>query len=179
MPGGGASDGTFWISFNDVLKYFDCIDICKARSGWNEIRLTGTLPPLASQQHLSCILLTILEPTEVDFTLFQVKIKKMNLFYFKNLKLTFLQEGQRKSEKSQRSQLDLCVVLFKARPNSSNIGSLVEHSKRQVRGFVGCNKMLEPAEYILVPLAFNHWHTGLEDVEAYPRFAAFFNIYLV
>ncbi|KAF5287888.1 hypothetical protein FQR65_LT12162 [Abscondita terminalis] len=146
----GAQDGTFWISFNDVLKYFDCIDICKARSGWNEIRLFGTLPPLASQQHLSCILLTIMEPTEVDFTLFQ--------------------EGQRKSEKSQRSQLDLCVVLFKTRSNAPNIGALVEHSKRQVRGFVGCNKMLEPAEYVLVPLAFNHWHTGLEDADAYPRY---------
>lgn len=73
MPDGcGSEDGTFWISFNDVLKYFDCIDICKARHGWNEVRLIGILPPLASQQHLSCIYLTILEPTEVDFTLFQV-----------------------------------------------------------------------------------------------------------
>lgn len=82
-----------------------------------------------------------------------------------------IQEGQRKSEKSQRSQLDLCIVLFKARNslNGPNIGSLVEHSKRQVRGFVGCNKMLEPGEYIIVPLAFNHWSTGLEDVSAYPK----------
>lgn len=70
----GPQDGTFWISFNDVLKYFDCIDICKARSGWNENRLSGILPPLASQQYLSYILLTILEATEVDFTLFQVKL---------------------------------------------------------------------------------------------------------
>lgn len=68
----GPQDGTFWISFNDVLKYFDCIDICKVRSGWNEVRLNGVLPPLASQEYLSCILLTVLEPTEVDFTLFQV-----------------------------------------------------------------------------------------------------------
>ncbi|CAH1174104.1 unnamed protein product [Phaedon cochleariae] len=146
---GGSQDGTFWISFPDVLKYFDCIDICKARSGWCEVRLTGILPPLASQQHLSCIYLTILEPTEVDFTLFQ--------------------EGQRKSEKSQRSQLDLCVVLFKARTGTT-IGNLVEHSKRQVRGFVGCNKMLEAGEYVVAPLAFNHWHTGLDDVTAYPRY---------
>lgn len=73
MPDGCVSeDGTFWISFSDVLKYFDCIDICKARHNWNEVRLTGILPPLSSQQHLSCIYLTILEPTEVDFTLFQV-----------------------------------------------------------------------------------------------------------
>lgn len=76
MPGGN-QDGTFWISFADVLKYFDCIDICKARNGWNETRLTGILPPLASQQYLSCIFLTILEPTEVDFTLFQVNALKI------------------------------------------------------------------------------------------------------
>ncbi|XP_060530957.1 calpain-D-like [Cylas formicarius] len=145
----GPQDGTFWISFNDVLKYFDCIDICKVRSGWNEVRLNGILPPVASQKHLSCILLTVLEPTEVDFTLFQ--------------------KGQRKSEKSQRSQLDLCVVLFKAR-SGTTIGNLVEHSKRQVRGFVGCCKMLEPGEYVVVPLAFNHWHTGLDEVTAYPKY---------
>ncbi|XP_066254122.1 calpain-D-like [Euwallacea similis] len=145
----GPQDGTFWISFNDVLKYFDCIDICKVRRGWNEVRLNGVLPPLASQEHLSCILLTILEPTEVDFTLFQ--------------------KGQRKSEKSQRSQLDLCVVLFKARQGTT-IGGLVEHSKRQVRGFVGCCKMLEPGEYVVVPLAFNHWHTGLDEIAAFPKY---------
>lgn len=56
----------------DAHRYFDCIDICKVRcSGWNEVRLRGTLPPLASLDHLSCVLLTVLEPTEAEFTLFQ------------------------------------------------------------------------------------------------------------
>lgn len=109
----GAADGVFWISFDDVLKYFDCIDICKVRTGWNEVRLQGTLPPLASTPHLSCVLLTVLEPTEAEFTLFQ--------------------EGQRNSEKSQRSQLDLCVVVFRSRSAAQpEVGRLVEHSKRQV-----------------------------------------------
>lgn len=63
---------------------------------------------------LSCVLLTVLEPTEAEFTLFQ--------------------EGQRNSEKSQRSQLDLCVVIFRTRsPANPEVGRLVEHSKRQVR----------------------------------------------
>ncbi|XP_055710187.1 calpain-D [Phlebotomus papatasi] len=143
----GASEGVFWISFEDVLKYFDCIDICKVRSGWNEVRLQGTLQPLCS---LSCVLLTVLEPTEAEFTLFQ--------------------EGQRNSEKSQRSQLDLCVVIFRTRsPANPEVGRLVEHSKRQVRGFVGCHKMLERDLYLLVCLAFNHWHTGIEDPSLYPQ----------
>lgn len=141
----GASEGVFWISFEDVLKYFDCIDICKVRSGWTEVRLQGTLQPLCS---LNCVLLTVLEPTEAEFTLFQ--------------------EGQRNSEKSQRSQLDLCVVLFKTRC-LAEVGRLVEHSKRQVRGFVGCHKMLERDLYLLVCLAFNHWHTGIEDPSLYPQ----------
>lgn len=147
----GASDGVFWISFDDVLRYFDCIDICKTRVGWSEVRLRGTLPPLSSLRHLSCVLLTVLEPTETEFTLFQ--------------------EGQRNSEKSQRSQLDLCVVVFRTRsPAAPEVGRLVEHSKRQVRGFVGCHKMLERDLYIVVCLAFNHWHTGMEDTSSYPEY---------
>ncbi|XP_067638537.1 calpain-D isoform X2 [Eurosta solidaginis] len=143
----GASEGVFWISFEDVLNYFDCIDICKVRSGWNEVRLQDALKPLCS---ISCVLLTVLEPTEAEFTLFQ--------------------EGQRNSEKSMRSQLDLCIVIFRTRsPASPEIGRLVEHSKRQVRGFVGCHKMLERDIYLLVCLAFNHWHTGIEEPNQYPQ----------
>lgn len=144
--------GVFWISFDDVLKYFDCIDICKVRVGWHEVRLAGILPPLSSTRHLTCLLLTATQPTEVDFTLFQ--------------------EGQRNSAKSQRSQLDLCVVVFRTKsgPNAQ-VGKLVAHSKRQVRGFVGCHKMLEKGFYLVVCLAFNHWHTGLElaDSNCWPR----------
>ncbi|PZC80743.1 hypothetical protein B5X24_HaOG213967 [Helicoverpa armigera] len=144
--------GVFWISFDDVLKYFDCIDICKVRVGWHEVRLAGILPPMSSTRHLTCLLLTASQPTEVDFTLFQ--------------------EGQRNSAKSQRSQLDLCVVVFRTKSGpSAQVGKLVAHSKRQVRGFVGCHKMLEKGFYLVVCLAFNHWHTGLElaDSSAWPR----------
>lgn len=54
------------------FRYFDCIDICKVRNNmWNEVRLKGYLPPLSSTDHLSCVVLTVSEPTEAEFTLFQ------------------------------------------------------------------------------------------------------------
>ena len=148
----GDDDGVFWIAFEDMLKYFDCIDICKVRRGWNEVRVTGVLPPLSSKKHLGCTLITVFEPTEVEFSLFQ--------------------EGQRNSEKSQRSQLDLCVVVFRtSNETSPQLGRVVEHSKRQVRGFVGCHAMLEPGCYLIVCLAFNHWHTGVEsNTSQYPEY---------
>ncbi|XP_076053464.1 calpain-D-like isoform X2 [Oratosquilla oratoria] len=147
----GAGDGVFWISFGDVLKYFDCIDICKVRSDWSEVRVTGCLPSQADREALSPTLITVLEPTEVEFSLFQ--------------------EGHRNSESSQRSPLDLCVVLFRTTPTAApTVGALMKHSKRQVRGFVGCHAMLEPGAYLAVCLAFNHWHTGLDVSEGYPRY---------
>lgn len=39
----------------------------------------------------------------------------------------------------------------------------------KVRGFVGCHKMLERDLYLLVCLAFNHWHTGMDDPSMYPQ----------
>lgn len=67
----GEDDGVFWMAYEDVLRYFDCIDICKVRKDWNEIRVNGCLPPFSSKKHQSCFLLTVLEPTEVEFSLFQ------------------------------------------------------------------------------------------------------------
>jgi len=63
------------------------------------------------------------------------------------------------------------VVVFRTRnPANPEVGRLVEHSKRQVRGFVGCHKMLERDLYLLVCLAFNHWHTGIDhDPAMFPQ----------
>jgi len=37
----------------------------------------------------------------------------------------------------------------------------ISYVNSQVRGFVGCHTMLEPGYYLVLCIAFNHWHTGL------------------
>ncbi|KAA0194473.1 hypothetical protein HAZT_HAZT005582 [Hyalella azteca] len=153
LPNGG-QEGIFWIAFNDVLKYFDCIDICKVVSGWCELRLVGSLPPCVDTSVLCPTLLTVLDHTEVEFSLFQ--------------------DGHRNSGSASRSLLDLCIVVFRAGEVSGGsagppvLGAVVHHSRRQVRGFVGCSAMMEPGRYYVLCLAFNHWHTS--NAESYPGY---------
>ncbi len=49
---GHEDNGIFWISYPDFLRYFGTIDICKIhKTPWSEVRLEGSLPPLASSRH--------------------------------------------------------------------------------------------------------------------------------
>jgi len=57
---------------------------------WNEVRLKGYLPPLSSTDHLSCVVLTVSEPTEAEFTLFQEGQRQIDLYLNKKYKLIFL-----------------------------------------------------------------------------------------
>lgn len=144
----GAHEGVFWMSYQDFLKYFDCVDVCRVRPSWIEVRVEGVLPPFACTEKLPVRKIKIESTTEIEFTLFQ--------------------EGQRNSARSQRLQLDLCVVVFREenvldKTKKATFGSLVVHSRRMVRGFVGCNAVLEQGTYLVVCLAFNHWNTTVPD----------------
>jgi hypothetical protein len=38
-------DGVFWMPFQSFVKYFECVDICKLRNNWYEVRDTGNFYP--------------------------------------------------------------------------------------------------------------------------------------
>ena len=139
-----------------MLKYFDSIDVCKVSRNWNEIRVEGVLPPFSDTENMNLIKFTIEEPTEIEFSLFQ-------------------ESNRNKSKRNSlinKLQLDLCVLIFKVNNNLYNclqVGSLAKTSRRAVRGFVGCEAMLEPGNYIIICTAFNHWNFDI-PIEHYPRF---------
>ncbi|KAL4230896.1 Calpain-15 [Mactra antiquata] len=134
VNGGGL--GVFWIALTDLVKYFDSVDICKVRPHWHETRVRGkmsnnsTIPP---------------------------KVTKMTLFYTTEVDIGVFQEGIRGNEE-HKGILDLCVLIFRESTSPHQaFGKLIKCSKRQLKSFVGCSAMLEPGEYVVVALSFNHW----------------------
>jgi calpain-15 len=133
-----SSEGLFWMSFEDVLRYFGDVDICKIRSGWTEVRLSGTFPSFASPDHLSCVLLTVLEATEVELTLFQHENRML-----------------------KSCHLNLCLALYSVPEFPlSHIAHLMANSDSHVQSSVGCGTILNPGHYVAVCMAFNHWGTS-------------------
>ena len=136
----GAGEGIFWISLDDFMRYFYCIDVCKYRPDWIEVRQHGSLPP-HSGGPVKVAQVEVFESTEIEFGLFQ--------------------EGIRGSEKASSNPVDLCILVFNTvHTDPITVGKLAGNSHRQARSFIGCSAMLEPGEYTVVCTAFNHFNIG-------------------
>ncbi|CAG5134330.1 unnamed protein product [Candidula unifasciata] len=138
----GEEQGIFWMDFSDLMRYFDCVDVCKVRPDWQETRIKGAFPRNGADQP-KVISLTVFTTTQIELGLFQ--------------------EGSRGDY--SRYPLDLCIVVLHESldPDRVSVGKIVTHSQRQLRGFVGCDHMFSPGQYILVPMAFSHWNDSRES----------------
>ncbi|KAL3879803.1 hypothetical protein ACJMK2_032085 [Sinanodonta woodiana] len=136
----GAMAGVFWMSLEDLIKYFDTVDICKVCPSWYETRIQVSLPH-NSQEPLMLVKLTVAYTTELEVGLFQT--------------------GVRGNENPNVSTSDLMIIILRYTDNLHQaFGPLIAYSKRQLRSFVGCNAMLEPGEYVVMGLSFNIWTQG-------------------
>ncbi|XP_047126988.1 calpain-15 isoform X1 [Hydra vulgaris] len=138
----GSEEGVFWISLEDMIKYFDSVDVCKYRPDWTEVSIEGRFPSPNNNFGQACHV-TVFNPTEIDITLFQ--------------------ESNRGSQKSSLATLDLLIGVYKATSGSSQPKPLkyITHSERKIKPSVLCNVFLDVGVYLIIPAAFNHWNSGV------------------
>lgn len=130
-----AEGGVFWISWEDCIRFFREIDVCKVRPqehGWMEARLFAPLPPLRPSEALVCFDMEVMAPTEVEVML-----------------------SQYNSRNSQADSTDLWVGVFRKGP-TGELGDLCATCERRVTISVCCNAMLEAGAYVIVPAAPGH-----------------------
>lgn len=141
-----SSEGIFWISFTDFQRYFEKVDVCKLREGWNEARYEGYFPYSANDNRYMCVFeVAVEEPsTEIEFTLHQESRRSLALHNF--------------------PLLPICAAVFQLKDLQRNIaGDLIDFSGYKIREFVGCDVMVDKGLYLVAIYAFNHWNSAVAD----------------
>lgn len=130
-------DGTFWMSFEDILRHFYCANVCKVRN-WDEVRIKGKF----------------IKTDEIDDYDIEQVVSKW--FYTVDIQertkvvVTLHQEDERiEGVAHQRPYLDISLaILRKTGPNTEVIQSCTEFKfDRQIELEVE----LEPGTYIILP----------------------------
>eukprot|EP00049_Salpingoeca_infusionum_P022501 m.7141 g.7141 ORF g.7141 m.7141 type:complete len:980 (-) comp5219_c0_seq2:525-3464(-) len=62
--------GVFWVSFTDLLRFFDNVEVCKVRDDWEEVRLEGEFGCSAIDV-TSGFLTRLVAPTQLELCLYQ------------------------------------------------------------------------------------------------------------
>lgn len=138
-------DGVFWIPFNSFIKYFECVDICKVRPDWYEVRDSSNFYP--EQGKMQAYYLNIKTVTELDITLYR-KISK-------NLRI-------------QRSDVSLCVAIVNVeeKPHGNyRIYSIPMISQHGQHKFVSTDGYLQPGIYLVLPFLINPVHNHVDNTE--------------
>ncbi|CAF0799483.1 unnamed protein product [Adineta steineri] len=138
-------DGVFWMPFQSFVKYFECVDICKIRSDWYEVRDSANFYP--EDGMMQGYYLTIKTITELDITLHR-KISK-------NLRI-------------QRSEVSLCVAIVNIEEQTNKyyrIYSIPILSQRGQHKFVSTDGYLQPGTYMILPLLYNPINKQMDNTE--------------
>ncbi|CAF3593272.1 unnamed protein product [Rotaria sp. Silwood1] len=138
-------DGVFWMPFESFVKYFECVDICKIRPDWYEVRDSGNF--YCEQGMMQAYYLTIQNFTELDITLYR-KISK-------NLRI-------------QRSDVSLCVAIVNIEEKTIGnyrIYSIPIISQQGQHKFVSTDGSLQPGTYLILPFLLNPVNKHLDNTE--------------
>jgi calpain-15 len=125
-------DGTFWMSYEDVTKHFDSLNICICRGGmktWEESRLKVTFNFIKNVD-------------EVRISMFEFTVHQSGIYYF-----SLHQKDERIA--GQEKYIDIGIAVMKL--DSSGRSELVNATANAVERQVQLKLVLSPGNYVVVP----------------------------
>ncbi|CAF0861561.1 unnamed protein product [Brachionus calyciflorus] len=155
------NDGCFWISFEDLLKYFYDISICKVRTDWFESRHSSFFYDFSDGAQV--FLLNVVEPGEHQF--------EIELF-----------STGRKNESFDRNDdpdIDLCLVICRLNEASEGGGLTCIAYEHNVEYFINLSCKLTPGYYIIFATSIRAISNLLEDKKNNPEDPNFYSYNLV
>ncbi|CAF3404385.1 unnamed protein product [Rotaria socialis] len=138
-------DGVFWMPFVSFVRYFECVDICKLRHDWYEVRDSSNFYPMPKMMQAYSLIVS--HATELDITLHRKISKHLRV---------------------QRSDVSLCLAIIniEEQPNGTHrIYSIPIISQRDQHKFIATDGFLQPGTYVILPLLFNQVNKHLDNTE--------------
>ncbi len=139
--------GVFWIQFEDFLKFFSSVDICKLYANWFETRMSSYFYPQNSKSFVAYTLI-VCETCEINISLYH-KTAKDRI----------------------QCDLDMGFVVFKLNDHSAScffsLGDVAMASKHTIRKFLSKEEVFEPGQYLIIPFSFNFWHMPQSSQDLY------------
>ncbi|KAL3911313.1 MAG: hypothetical protein SGPRY_008743 [Prymnesium sp.] len=137
-PGGNTSstnrtDGSFFLTFDEFVKSFAFVDVCRVQPDWWVARMTGSLPSLTSTQSEAA------DAYELD------------LAVASEVELSLIQRNGRGNSNFHLS--DLCICLLRRKDGDSPL-ELVASSHRLLKPSVHLMIKLDAGKYVILPLSF-------------------------
>lgn len=123
-------NGTFWISYDDIVQYFYDITISKVRPDWFCVRKEGVF--MDYSKDIECFTIDVTEPGEIEIELFSDG-RCMDLF-----------------DRTADPAIDLALIVCKVEDVGLRCVGY-EHKIEQIGDYVSIRKTLTPGTYIIFP----------------------------
>ena len=124
-------DGCFWISFEDVLKYFYDITICKVRANWTESRQSSYFYDYSSAAEV--YILTVTQPGTHEFEIELFATGRKNQGFDRNAD----------------PDIDLCLVICRVNDPAKGTGLTCVAFEHSVEYYITLSASLTPGYYMV------------------------------
>lgn len=121
------NDGTFWISFEDILRDFNNISVCKIRTDMIEIRQSSVFYDFSYGAEVYAM--SVYEQGQFEIELFSV-CRKNDTF-----------------DRNAPQEIDLCIIICSLNDNASNLKCIA--FEQDVKYYATLSIVLEPGYYFV------------------------------